>query len=342
MDWNGSSRGTRGLVMSQATIGSRDTPGAEMTADHEFSRASYDRGCRCPGCGAAKRARDNERARQIAYGRWHPFVDAQRARDHIQQVLSPAGIGWKRTAQLAGLSPGIITRLLYGGGRHQPSQRIRPATEAAILAVRPGQPLADGARVDAAGTHRRVQALVAREWSQARIAAELGMARNNLSVVMRESLVTAGMAGRVKDVYDRLWNAEPPASTAAERGERTRARRVAERGGWAPPGAWDEDQIDDPAGRPAAGWRRSAQQRSADLAAEWHELEAQGCDKRQAAERMGVKHGTLNTAIARAGRQQAAAAAGAAARPQLTAVPDFKPEPETEASWDPGLDVEAG
>src|SRR5579859_6976414 len=68
-------------------------------------------GCRCDACRAANRAHARRRARLTAYGQWHPFVDAEPVRDHIQ-ALSQAGIGRRRVAALAGISDAALGRLL--------------------------------------------------------------------------------------------------------------------------------------------------------------------------------------------------------------------------------------
>jgi hypothetical protein len=92
-------------------------------------------GCRCAPCRAANRAAENQRTKLIAYGRWQPYVDAGPAREHVRQ-LAARGIGWKQAAMLAGVPTGAMSKLLYGGpGGRPPSQRVRPGTAAAILAV---------------------------------------------------------------------------------------------------------------------------------------------------------------------------------------------------------------
>jgi hypothetical protein len=139
---------------------------------------------RTPG---GSRARP-QRERQILYARWQPYVDAEPAREHVR-ALADAGIGWKRVAELAGVSTGSVSKLLYGGPADRPpSRRIRPQTAAAILAVRPSaQAVAPGALVDSAGTHRRVQALVTGGWSQARLAGRLRVAPSTLDAALRRS-----------------------------------------------------------------------------------------------------------------------------------------------------------
>src|SRR6266536_2166700 len=92
-------------------------------------------GCRCARCSAANRAAAAVRERLIVYGQWQPFVDAGRARAHLA-VLSAAGIGRRRVAELAGLSESAVGKLLHGGpGTRPPVRWIRSETERKILAV---------------------------------------------------------------------------------------------------------------------------------------------------------------------------------------------------------------
>jgi len=219
-------------------------------------------GCRCDLCTAANREAERRRERQILYGRWEPYVDAAPARDHLR-ALAAAGIGWKRAAQLARVSTGSVSKLLYGGpGDRPPSRRIRPQTAAAILTVSPSaQAVAPGALVDSGGTRRRVQALVTRGWSQARLACQLAVTGSNFATMMRREQVTAATARAVGELYDRLWDKPPPESNQRERIAAARARNYAAERGWAPPLAWDDDIIDDPSGRPAERWKRPAHSR---------------------------------------------------------------------------------
>lgn len=214
-------------------------------------------GCRCNACRAANRTQARHRERQILYDRWAPYVDAGPAREHVR-ALSAAGVGWKRAAELAGVSSGAVSRLLYGGpGDRAPSRRIRPQTAAAILAIRPtAQAFAPGALVASTGIRRRLQALVATGWSQARLAGHLGLTPSNFGAMMRSGQVTAGTAQAVRDMYDRLWNQPPPGHSQRARAAASRARKHAAERGWAPPLAWDDDQIDLPGAQPANGWER--------------------------------------------------------------------------------------
>jgi transcriptional regulator with XRE-family HTH domain len=209
-------------------------------------------GCRCPACTAANRQAAARAARLQAYGLWAPFVPAGTARAHVQ-ALGQAGIGWRRVAALAGVSTGAVSKLLYGGpGDREPARHLRPATAAAILAVRPdARNLGGAALVDAVGTHRRLQALVAIGWSQAKLAARMGMTPANFAAMMRRCQVTADTARAAAAIYDQLWNQPPRQTSQREKIAAARAGNHAQARGWAPPLAWDDDQIDRPDGKPA-------------------------------------------------------------------------------------------
>ena len=218
-------------------------------------------GCRCKDCQRANRATRIRRERAILRGQWQPFVDAGPVREHIL-ALGRAGLSPQNVARLAGVRPTSVIHLLYGSNGSKPGRRVRPATAEAILAVQAGERTLPGAGlVDSTGTHRRVQALVAIGWSQARIAAELGMARENFSATMRGARVRAQTAGAVRELYDRLWNQLPPQGTPREAALARAARAQATAREWPPPLAWDDDRLDRPDGRPARSWLRAAAKR---------------------------------------------------------------------------------
>lgn len=274
------------------------------------TKARYNRGCRCGACSGANRESQAQRARLTAYGRWQPYVDATPAREHLRMLMG-AGIGWKRAAVLAGISYGTVTNILYGASGRPPAARVRPETEQAILSVKAGlDALDDLAVTDATGTRRRVQALAAVGWPQAALAARLGTTKGNLSATVNGTRVRAGTARAVRGLYEELWDAPPPQGTRWERTASTSARHRAERQGWAPPLAWNDD-IDDPAASPAEGWKRGPERRrrpAALIAAEAEELFGMGLGRTAAAERIGISRAALDKALSRVVAQEEPAA----------------------------------
>jgi hypothetical protein len=157
------------------------------------------------------------------------------------------------------------------------------------------------ALTDATGTQRRLQALVWNGWSLARLSARLGTTKRAV-VILRSGRVTGALAARVRALYDDLWDQPPPMGTWRERQGAAQARNYARARGWVPAAAWDDDEIDDPAARPADGWERDdgrqRRERGA-LAAEVADLIGFGLDIQQAADRLGVDRSTLSTTLAR-------------------------------------------
>lgn len=207
--------------------------------------------CRCRPCrdAASQYARDLNRRHM--YGKT-TYVPADKARQHVRS-LQAQGMGWKRVADAAGLTESVVWKMLYGDPARgmAPSKRIRPATEAKILAVE--LDIAPGMNVAPTGTTRRLQALVAIGWSVGQISRRSGLDRQCLDAAIHGNGITARTRDTVSDVYDLLWSARPPQSNRGERVAVSRSRNRAAAHGWAPPLAWDDDAIDDPAAQPDLG-----------------------------------------------------------------------------------------
>jgi len=181
------------------------------------------------------------------------MVDAAPVREHVLR-LARDGLGRRQLAVVSGVRVCVIQRLLNGdrGKGFGPSKRIRAHHASALLAVRPR--LANlGARidVDGTGTRRRLQALTMLGWTQVRLGRELGVGQTRVNQIINQDRVGAATALTVRDLYERLWNTPAPVVNAAERDGATRAKKRAAAAGWAPPMAWDDETIDDPAAEPA-------------------------------------------------------------------------------------------
>lgn len=212
--------------------------------------------CRCPVCCKASRDYENNRYRAIAYGRWQPFVPAEPVRQHVR-ALGEFGIGWMRVAKLAGVSTGGVSKLLYGDRLRNlpPTRRVRPETALKLLAVEPTlDNLGDRTAIDGTGTRRRLQALVYAGWTQSELARRLQMNRANFGRTIVGEFVEVATLKAVRHLYDELWRTDPVAAGVPEH-RAAAARRIAVSRGWAPVGAWDDDQIDDPDAFPDwTGW----------------------------------------------------------------------------------------
>ena len=151
-------------------------------------------------------------------------------------------------------------------------------------------------RPTAIGTQRRLQALMTRGWS---LQAE-GLRAPQLARALENSaVITPKVAAGVSAAYDRLWNAEPPRRTEVERQLADAAGDAARIRGWAPPLAWDDDQIDKPGAEPEPGWERGSRttMRSADLAADAEFVRSAGGYERASldvvAGRLGISRARL-------------------------------------------------
>lgn len=208
--------------------------------------------CRCADCTAEQAARGRRRNKLHAYGRFDSgLVDIAPVREYVEH-LQAFGYGWKRIAKLAGVGNTTVSQIIYGrkGSNSDPRKgetlkRIKRETAEKILAVKPSfEGLAGGALIPARGTHRRVQALVARGWSQSKICALVGIDRGNFWTMMQGDVVTVATHRAVAGVFDRLWNEPPPRATHRDRIAYSRSIRHAAERRWLPPLAWDDIDTD--------------------------------------------------------------------------------------------------
>jgi hypothetical protein len=209
--------------------------------------------CRCLPCCYAASVYELERTKRNAYGRSN-LVDAGPVREHVAALMA-AGVGLKRIVAVSGTPQGVLWKLVYGKNGGTPSRRVTRSTADRLLALDPADPalLADGAKVCSVGTTRRLQALSCLGWSIGRLAAEAGLDRQRLDGAIHGRPVVAGTARVVAALYERLWDKHPPADTHREKISVTRTIHRSRDAGWAPPLAWDDESIDDPAALPFAG-----------------------------------------------------------------------------------------
>jgi hypothetical protein len=156
------------------------------------------------------------------------------------------------------------------------------------------------------GTQRRLQALVARWWSPQAISQATGMRAPQLARALESrQCITPALAAAVRDAYDQLWDQCPPMSTNEQRDLAQAAGELGRLRGWAPPLAWDDDQIDRPDARPVDGWRPSARgtHRSADIVEDAEFVRAEGgcrdASLNVIAVRLGVNEEQLRKALSR-------------------------------------------
>ena len=172
-------------------------------------------------------------------------------REHLEQ-LRAAGLGKQRIAALSGVHSRRVQVILTGRPSRDGVQRhVRAETAAKLLEVRPDARLvAADRRVDATGTRRRLQALLALGWSRAELARRAGLRHDTVGRAVHADCCAISTARAVHRLYEHLWDQRPTPSSAPERQSVSRALREAARKGWVPPMAWDEEKIDDPHARP--------------------------------------------------------------------------------------------
>ncbi len=146
------------------------------------------------------------------------------------------------------------------GVLRQYRESILRSTEAKLLTVKPLPD--DQALIDATGTVRRVRALVAMGHSQQTMADEVGCAFTYISSLThgRRPTVTVALAKSVQRAYAKL---------SMTVGLSVRARLKAQRLGWAPPLAWDDDTIDDPRAVPQTDAVGPVATEGGNVAARW-------------------------------------------------------------------------
>lgn len=245
--------------------------------------------CRCLPCRAANARYAQRLARDYVYGR-RRLVDAGPARVHLA-ALRDAGVGTRRVGEVTGLGRTAICKVVSGETR-----RVHPENLARILAVG-ADDRAAGVPVDGTGTRRRLRALVAVGWSQTRLAGRLGWTVANLNrvVVDDDRSLQRPLRDAVRRLYDEVWDTAPPAVGPAERGAVGRATRYAAARGWAPPMAWDDDTIDDPAAVARGPVTSPVCRGGVDLDEVRH-LAAGGAHIGEIARRLGVTVATLDRA----------------------------------------------
>lgn len=175
------------------------------------------------------------------------FVDAEPVRAHLTR-LADQGVGYKRVAELSGLTVDSVRTIATGRRGSGPRagqlpQRVLHHTAQSIFSV-PVQP-ESRVFVDAVGARRRVQALIINGWSQIKIADRLGMNASQFGRVLRQRYVRISTHAAICGLFEQLWNVAPPMDTEHDRAAAERCRGYARALGWLPPLAWDDIDADD-------------------------------------------------------------------------------------------------
>lgn len=164
--------------------------------------------------------------------------------------------------------------------------------------------------IDSTGTRRRLEALVALGYTWEHLTAELAALTGRTfaykHVHQRHAAFAEGRligreyAAEFAELYDRLSMRLPDETVSARRAS-LRAQRL----GWLPPLAWDDDTLDDPNAKPYVGQIRK-HYRGPELIEEWEHLRYCGVTIERAAEQLGVTVDAIQKAIRVHAREGAA------------------------------------
>ncbi|MGY0065160.1 hypothetical protein ACWY4P_53570 (plasmid) [Streptomyces sp. LZ34] len=242
---------------------------------------------------AAERAASSRwqvrRRRLMAAGLWEPFVDAEPVREHLRKV-NAAGMPYMAICERLGLAQNSsLQHLMWGRGEYGPGHQVRRETAELVLSYWPSlDDFPDGARIDATGTRRRVEALAVRGWSRQVIAERVGMTAAHFKKAIGRERVTARLARAVASVYDAWWN-QNPLDHGVPQQSVSRARSVAQRAGFHSALAWDDDTIDDPSAVPVLDAEMPAPDADPETsAARW--LAGEAVVLGDAARRLAIRH----------------------------------------------------
>lgn len=262
------------------------TPAAVREAPHHRNLTCYtDYHCRRPDCVTRYNTHVRAQKQAKADGTWNRYIDAAPVREHLQH-LTGHGLTLGRIATVTGVP--LQTLCEITGRRY----RTSPDHAQAILAVTPDA--VTPTLVDATGTRRRLQALVAAGWPLEHLAPHVGLHPRDISNFTRRARVKAGSAAAVADAYTRLARRKPyRRGITATQAKRARRRAAANR--WPTPKYWDQHPgaIDDPDFVPDYGKTRLEI-----LAEDAHWLIAFGMTRDAAAKQLGADPSYVDRALA--------------------------------------------
>ncbi|MGW5636671.1 hypothetical protein [Streptomyces sp. NPDC003832] len=230
------------------------TTAVRQPPHHETITCYTNYACRLPECVDRYRQWNRNRISAKRAGQWQPHVDAEPVRHHLR-ALEQHGISIRQAATLAGIGASSLHPLFTRPIRHT----VRPEIANAVLAIDPTQ--VTPTRIDATGTARRIQALVADGWPMAHLADHLGVYRSYVHALIRRhengQLILASTAASVADGYEQLAGKRPARHGISPRLIK-QARNMAADRRWPPTAYWVDrlDVIDDAHFAPEYGIRK--------------------------------------------------------------------------------------
>lgn len=161
---------------------------------HEPSRRCYCCcGCRCEICREHHRQYAAHYSRQKAYGVQHRVV-AEPVREHVRKMIA-AGIGWRRVAKAAGVSPSSVYKLLHRG-----SKTVNKATADKLYAARPQ--LADGRMIPAGEYRAALETLMRRGWRKVDLGRWITGNPKAISLQLHHDLMRVSTAKRIVELVN--------------------------------------------------------------------------------------------------------------------------------------------
>jgi DNA-binding CsgD family transcriptional regulator len=256
--------------------------------------------CRRPECVERYNRNVRERMAKKSAGSYDRLVDAGPVRAHVK-VLIAAGATPRGIAVQAGLNEKVVRLLLpLQYGQRQPAKhRVLSDSARKILAVTVDD--VTPPRVNAVGTIRRIQALVADGWPMVRLAEQLDMSPNYVWQVIKraetdeQSRVQGSSARRVAARYE-LLSRRSPTRHGVPKWMAARTRKLGADRRWPNSRYWADrmDVIDDPHFEPLYGVTRGEL-----LAADARELFEHRVTVEVAAARLGVTRNHLQQELLR-------------------------------------------
>jgi len=218
------------------TTAAKPLPPHGTTARAKGRPAAGVKGCSCRPCRDAENAYNKRRRILNETGRTL-MVDAAPVRAHLEKLFAD-GAGWIQLAAATSCSSSTLAAIRRGQ-RTEITRRVASK----ILAVQAADVLPPNRSVPATGSIRRCHALVAAGHRIIDIAdaSSLDFATVRHVISGRPETISVRTAAAITTAYRAL---------AGRRGDSARSLHRAAREGWAPPGAWDDDRIDDPAAFP--------------------------------------------------------------------------------------------
>ncbi|MCA1224040.1 hypothetical protein [Streptomyces sp. 8L] len=157
---------------------------------------------------------------------------------------------WEIAKRVGLAQESSLQHLMWGRGDYGPGRQVRRETAEVILAYWPSlSDFPDGARIDATGTRRRMEALAVRGWPSRLMAEQVGMLPQSFRKACNRDRVTARVARGVAAMYDAWWN-QDPLDHGVSLYSVSRVQAEAMRMGFCSALAWDDDTIDDPDAEP--------------------------------------------------------------------------------------------